>query len=165
MQRRTLLRLGLGSAAVVAIGGGLVATVRPGWRDGRLTSAGRDIFEAVSRATIARLAGADRDTMALHLNEVGAVVACLPPPVRDELSDLLALLSSVPGRWAFARLRVPWRAATPAETERVLEAMRRSRMQLRTQAYQALRDLALAAHYGSPATWAELGYPGPVAVG
>jgi hypothetical protein len=165
MQRRLLLQVGLGGTAVLAVGGGLLATVRPGWRDGHLSGEGRDLFAAVSRAVVPALEGADRDAMAGHLSGIEAVIAGLPPSTRSELSDLLALLCSAPGRWAFAGLRPPWRDASVADTASTLEAMRRSGIQLRAQAYQALRELALAAHYGGPATWAQLGYPGPVTVG
>jgi hypothetical protein len=42
-----------------------------------------------------------------------------------------------------------------------LQAMRSSRLELRQQAYHALRDLTNAAYFADAATWAALGYPGP----
>ena len=42
--------------------------------------------------------------------------------------------------------------------------MRTSTLELRQQAYHALRDLTNAAFYANPDVWPLLGYPGPDAV-
>ena len=48
MQRRTLLKLGATSAALLAVVGGTVALIQPGLERGALTAAGRDVFRAIS---------------------------------------------------------------------------------------------------------------------
>jgi hypothetical protein len=165
MQRRTLLQLGLGGAAVLALAGGGLALLQPGVRDGRLTPAARNLFAAVGRAVLdGRLPAetAARDaTMAAHLDRLDATVAGFPPALRSELSDLVALLSAVPGRLALAGLRTAWSEASVAEVQSALQQMRMSSLALRQQAYHALRDLTLAAYYADAATWPQLGYPGP----
>ena len=106
-------------------------------------------------------AAAQRRALAAHLQRVDDAVAALPPAVRGELSQLLALLGSAPGRVAFAGLVPAWRDAGVAELQAALQGMRLSRLSLRRQAYHALRDLTNAAYYADRSTWAALGYPGP----
>ena len=52
MQRRTLLKLGLGAAALLAVAGGGLACCDPGLADGRMTPAGRAVFRRVARAVL-----------------------------------------------------------------------------------------------------------------
>jgi hypothetical protein len=165
MQRRTLLRLGLGGAVVLAVGGGLVTTVRPGWRAGRLTTEGRQVFGAVSRAVVPSLSNATPEALERQLAALEVLVAGLPRAMQSELAELLALAASLPGRRFLVGLEPPWAFAKVAETAQALESMRRSDFSLRVQAYQALRELALAAHHADPASWVEIGYPGPLALG
>ncbi len=165
MQRRTLLKLGLAGAGVLAVAGGGLALLRPGLVDGRLAAAGREVFEAVARAvldgSLPADAAAQRRALAAHLQRVDDAVAALPPAVRGELSQLLALLGSAPGRVAFAGLVPAWRDAGVAELQAALQGLRLSRLSLRRQTYHALRDLTNAAYYADRSTWAALGYPGP----
>jgi hypothetical protein len=39
--------------------------------------------------------------------------------------------------------------------------MRRSTLAIRQQVYLALRELMMASYFAGPATWRQLGYPGP----
>lgn len=165
MQRRSLLRLGLAAGALLALGGGLVATLRPGWRNAQLTTEGREVFAAVSRVVIPGLATAGEAAMDSQMNAIQSLIGHLPRPLQGELADLLALLCSAPGRRTLAGLRTDWRVASDTETTHALDAMRHSTIALRAQAYQALRELCLAAHHADPASWFELNYPGPVSIG
>lgn len=168
MQRRTLLKLGLGSAAVLAVAGGGVAWLRPGVESGALTATGRTVFEAVARAVLEGAlpseAAPQRVALAAQLRRLDTTIAALPRHARDELSQLLALLASPPGRLAFAGLARPWPDADVAEVQAALTAMRDSTLALRQQAYHALRDLTNAAYFADPVAWALLRYPGPVAL-
>lgn len=165
MQRRTVLKLGLAGAGVLAVAGGGLALLRPGLVDGRLAPAGRAVFEAVARAvldgSLPADAAAQRQALAAHLQRVDDAVAAFPPAVRGELSQLLALLGSAPGRVVFAGLAPAWGDASVAELQTALQGLRLSRLTLRRQAYHALRDLTNAAYYADRSTWAALGYPGP----
>jgi hypothetical protein len=168
MQRRRLLQLGLTAAAVLAIGGGAVALLQPGLKDGRLTPAGRDVFEAVARGVLdGSLPPSDaarRAVLVAHLQRLDDTVSAFPAHMQAELSQLLALLAAAPGRATFAGLHVKWPQATPREVQEALQSMRLSSLALRQQAYHALRDLTNAAYFADASSWAGICYPGPRAV-
>jgi hypothetical protein len=168
MQRRRLLQLGVGAAAVLAVAGGGVALVRPGLQGGRLSGGSRQVFAAVAQAVLDGALPADaaarQRAMAGHLDRVQQTIDGLPPATRDELSMLLALLGSAPGRIALAGLRTDWHDAGVAEVQTAMLGMRDSSLALRQQAFLALRELTNAAYFSDPSTWSLLGYPGPNAV-
>ena len=165
MQRRSLLKLGFLGAAVLAVAGGGLALIRPGLDGGRLGAVGRDVFGAIARAVLDGLLPVDtaaRDaTLVAHLQRLDATLSGLPAATRAELSQLLALLGSAAGRRAVAGLASDWPAAGVAELQSALQSMRTSRLELRQQAYHALRDLTNAAYFAGPRTWTSIGYPGP----
>lgn len=167
-RRRTLLKLGVAGAAVLAVaGGGLALLWQPGLdvQAGRLTPAGRAVFEALARAildgSLPQDASSRRAALAAHLDRVDAAIAAFPPAVRGELADLLGLLATTPGRLAFAGLGPEWDDASVAQVQAVLEDWRTSSLALRQQAYHALRELTNAAYYADASAWRTLGYPGP----
>ena len=172
VERRKLFQLGLGAAALLAVAGGGMALLRPGLSNGRLTAAGRAVLGGVARAvldgSLPAEMPADRATRALaleaHLSRVDAAVAAFPAPTQAELSQLLALLATAPGRIALAGLNTDWNQAGVAELQRALQDMRTSGLALRQQAYHALRDLTNAAFYADAGAWPLLGYPGPASV-
>lgn len=165
MQRRTLLKLSLGAAAVLAVAGGGIAMLRPGLIDGRLTAPAREVFHAVARAVLDGSLPVDdvqrRAAMDAHLGRLDDALAGFPVATQAELSQLLALLASPPGRIGLAGLRSDWPDASVDELEASLQAMRTSSLAMRQQIYHALRDLTNAAYYADPQTWPLLGYPGP----
>jgi hypothetical protein len=165
MQRRTLLNLGVGSAAVLLIAGGGLALLRPGLRDGRLAPPGREVLLAVARAVLDGVLPSDgharNAALTAHLQRLDDTVAAFPPATQSELSQLLSLLASTAGRLGFARLRPAWPDADVAELQQALQGMRTASLGLPQQAYHALRDLTNAAYFADAATWPLLGYPGP----
>lgn len=166
MQRRTWLKLGLGSAIAFALAGGLMSTMGPGLTAaGGLSDGGRDVLKAISRGVLDGALPVDAQTREaeLHaqLERLERYVAGLPPAVRAELSQLLGILASPAGRVTFAGLDRDWARASETEVQAALESMRQSRLLLRRQAYQALRDLAVAGYYSQPVAWELMGYPGP----
>jgi hypothetical protein len=165
MQRRALLRVGVGSAVLLALLGGGYALWQPGWRDGQLSGEAREVFRAVGLAVLEGFwpaPGPERDrAVEAWLDRLDATVAGLSPAVRGELSQLLGLLSLGPGRQMLAGLRPAWSAAPVAQVQEALQAMRVSPKPLRQQAYHALRDLSMAAYFGGADGWARIGYPGP----
>lgn len=168
MQRRTLLKLSLGAAALFAVAGGGVALLRPGLVDGRMTPAARAVFHAVARAVLDGSLPLDpaarRTALNAHLNRLDDTLAGFAPPTRAELSQLLALLASAPGRIALAGLQPDWPEASVLELQQSLQAMRTSKLAMRQQVYHALRDLTNAAYYADPSVWPLMGYPGPRSV-
>jgi hypothetical protein len=168
MRRRGLLTLGIVAAAVLAAGGGALALLQPGWRDGRLTQRGRDVLGGIAGALLDGVlptdgSAAQREVQAL-LGRLDATIAAFPPHVQTELSQLLALLGSTGGRVALAGLHQDWLEAPVPQRAAALQAMRTSSLQLRQQAYLALHDLIGSAYFADPPTWHLLGYPGPVRV-
>ena len=168
MQRRTLLKLGLASAAALAVAGGAAGwLLQPGLdQDRRLSVAGQDVFAAIGRAVLDKSLPAEeggrQKALAGLLQRIDTLVQALPPHAQAELSQLLSVLASAPGRHALAGLGQPWAQASIAELQAALQDMRLSRLALRQQAYAALHEIATGAYFADAATWPVLGYPGPV---
>lgn len=168
MQRRSFLTLGLASAAVLAVGGGALAWVQPGLRDARLSDAGREVFAAVGRAmldgALPAPEGARNAALAGLLERIDSLVAALPGHAQAELSQLLAVLATAPGRRILAGLDAPWPSASVSDLQGALQSMRVSSLALRVQAYQALHDIVNGAYFSDAGTWGLLGYPGPTQI-
>ena len=168
MQRRSLLKLGFVSGAVLAIAGGAIALIEPGLRDARLSTSGRVVFSAVGGALLEGslpLAAASRQAaLAGLLERIDGLVAALPTHAQDELSQLLAILASSGGRRVLAGVDDDWPQAPTAAVQQGLQSMRLSSLALRQQAYQALHDIVGGAYFSDATTWAQLGYPGPTTI-
>lgn len=165
MQRRTLLKLGIGATVILVAAGGGVALLNPALSNGRLSDAARAVMHAVARAVLdgaLPTAVAERDkVLEAHLQRLEAAIAAFPPAVQAELSQLLGLLATPPGRLALAGLTSAWPQASVAQLQASLQGMRLSSLALKQQAYHALRDLTNAAYFSDPSAWRHLGYPGP----
>ena len=166
MQRRRLLTLGLGAASVLALAGGGMALLRPGYARGRLAPEAAAVIDAIARAVLDGSLSpppAERDAAFLaHLTRMDTTIAAFPAATQAELSRLLALLASPLGRTLLAGLQTPWEAASIADIQQCMQSMRLSSLKLRQQVYHALRDLTNAAFYADSAAWRLMGYPGPV---
>lgn len=168
MQRRRLLALGAFSAVALAVGGGSIALMQPGLANARLTIGGREIFAAIGGAILDGSLPAGETprqaAVAGLLDRIDALIAALPPHAQAELSQLVALLASAPGRRALAGVSSPWQDASVGEVQQGLQAMRVSALALRRQAYQALHDIVGGAYFSDSQTWVALGYPGPLTI-
>ncbi len=160
--------MGAVSAAVLTVGGGTLALLEPGLQDGRLSASARSVFMAVSAAILegslpddehGRSAG-----LAGLLERIDVLQAALPPHAQAELSQLLSLLASSPGRRALAGLSSAWPIATVTEIQEALQSMRLSGISLRQQAYHALHDIVSGAYFSDAQTWGRIGYPGPLKI-
>jgi hypothetical protein len=168
MRRRSWLKLGVGAAAVLALGGGAVALVTPGLAQGRLTPDARVVVRAVATGVLdgvlpsqAAQRGPALDAL---LARVDTLVGALPVHAQGELSQLLALLATGVGRRSLAGLGTAWPDASVAQVQAALQSMRTSSLALRQQSYLGLHDIVGAAYFSDPSTWGALGYPGPVEV-
>jgi hypothetical protein len=168
MQRRTLLKLGAASAAVLIVAGGAAALLQPGLKGGVLSDAGREVFSAVGRAVLDKTLPADEGARQVALQglliRVDILVQSLPPHAQAELSQLLALLASAAGRRTLAGLSQPWPEAPITDVQHALQGMRFSGLALRQQAYAALHDITAGAYFSDPSSWPLLGYPGPLKI-
>ncbi|HYW56283.1 MAG TPA: hypothetical protein VE934_04945 [Polaromonas sp.] len=165
MQRRSLLKLGVASAALLAVAGGAAALLQAGLDEGKLTSTGREVIRAIGRSVLEGSLPADDAARQTALNglldRVDGLTIALPPHAQEELSQLLSLLAAAPGRLALAGLGESWSSASEAQIQQALQGMRTSSVALRQQAYAALHDITAAAYFSDASTWAQLGYAGP----
>jgi hypothetical protein len=165
MQRRTLLKLGLGASVLLALAGGGLAMLKPGLVGGRLSGPARAVFGALANAILdgsLPAPGPERNAaLAAHLQRLEATLAGFPAATQAELSQLLALLASAPGRIGLTGLREDWAEASVVSLQQALQGLRSSSLAMRQQVYHALRDLTNAAYYADPQSWPLLGYPGP----
>lgn len=165
MQRRTWLKLGLASAAGLALVGGGLALRAPAWTSEGLTASGRAVFGAVAAAVLEGSLPEDaaprQAALSAWFERLDDSIAALPSHTQAELAQLLSVLSSAPGRWALTGLSTDWADASVPQVSAALQAMRHSRVALRQQAYLALRELTCAAYFADPGTWLALGYSGP----
>ncbi|MEO7954346.1 MAG: hypothetical protein ABIR35_09700 [Polaromonas sp.] len=168
MQRRTVLKLGMGSTALLLLAGGAAVLLQPGWHRGALSPLGREVFAAVGQAVLDKsLPAAEmarQTAIEGLLGRVDVLVRALPPHAQDELSQLLSLLGSTAGRRTLAGLGPAWADASVAEVQLALQGMRTASLALRQQAYAALHDIATGAYFADAATWPMLGYPGPLKI-
>ena len=168
MQRRTLLKLGATSAALLAIVGGTAALIQPGLERGALTAAGREVFRAIGLGvldkTLPEQLAAKETALTGLLRRIDVLVSALPLHAQAELSQLLSILASGAGRRALAGLVTPWPEASAIHVQAALQDMRLSSLAARQQAYAALHDIAAGAYFSEPSTWPMLGYPGPLAI-
>jgi len=168
MQRRTLIKVGVATGAMLAMAGGTWVLIKPGRKDGHLTSAGRGLLIAVAQAVLGPLLplepAARRRALEAHLARVQATIAGMPVPVQAEVDELLTFLASAPGRLGLAGLLRDWPDAEEASVTAALQRMRLSSLAVRQQAYHALHDLTNASYFADAATWPSIGYPGPRAL-
>lgn len=168
MQRRTLLKLGVTSAALVAVIGGVAAWIQPGLVRGTLTATGREVFRAIGIGVLDKTLpgqGAAKET-ALNalLARIDGLISALPSHTQEELSQLLSILGTTAGRLGLAGLNTPWASTSIAGVQAALQDMRLSGLAVRQQAYAALHDITASAYFSEPGTWPQLGYPGPLTV-
>ncbi|MBH9575964.1 hypothetical protein [Inhella proteolytica] len=161
MQRRSLLKLGLGGAVLLGLAGGIAAFWTPGLQGPKLTPAGRQAMGAVARAVLEGALPADEAALSRHLDELEKLFAGLPPAVQAELEQLMGLIANGPGRLGLLGMAKPLHEQPLPALSAALQSLRHSRLALRQQVYFALRDLNCAAFYSQPSAWATMGYPGP----
>lgn len=153
---------------MLALAGGGAALWSPGLKGGHLSPGARQVFEAVAKTVldgVLPVAPAARAaSLEAHIARLERTIAGLPSHVRQELSDLLALLSLPPGRYALTGLGTDWQHASAEQIGAAFQQMRTSSIATRQQVYLALRELTNAAYFAEPATWSAMGYPGPLAL-
>ncbi len=155
--RRHFLRLT--SVASLAIGGG-IALVRgggyslpPGVTLAELAPWQWVVFDAVG----ARILAPERADVGSFAD---AYVAGLAPRDRDDLMGLLAYVEHLAPLAAGFGPR--FSQLGPEQQDRVLEAIERHPIGLLRAGFQALKALALMAHYRRDSSFSALGYGGPV---
>lgn len=168
MQRRSLLKLGLVSGVALALAGGAAVLLRPGLDNGRLTAPARALFASLGRAILQGTlpTGPQDRVQAVQgmVERIDTLAQNLPPHVQAELSQLVGLLCTAPGRLGLAGLATDWPDATDAQVQAALDGMRFSSLAVRQQAYLALHEIVGGAYFSEESTWSVVGYPGPMAI-
>jgi hypothetical protein len=165
--RRTFLKAGLLSAAVLAAGGGWYRHTHPAPPHGFvLDGEARAALDAIVAAV---LSGALPDTPAEQAKTIAATTARvhqtilgLPLTAQQEVQDLFGLLAFGPARRLLTGIPDGWAKAQQADVAACLQDWRVHRLSLLRSAYAALHDLVLGAWYSDPAHWDAIGYPGPL---
>lgn len=166
MQKRTFLKLGIGSAVVLAVAGGAVSMVQPGLVGGKLSEPAKLVITRVAQAmlagTLPRESAAQQAALTALLSRTDAFIANLSASMQAELSQLFSLLPTTLGRLGITGLSSSWESATVDEVSAALQAMRVSGVSLKQQAYLGLHDIVCAPYFSGEEAWVVLGYPGPV---
>jgi hypothetical protein len=166
VQRRTLLKLGLGGGVLLALGGvGLYLreTVRrqPASKLEVLDEREFSVLWAVAERMCPGGEGFPRASEVHVAEKVDAFLANSHPGVQADVKKVLGLLeSALAGSLLDGRTR-PFTQLDPTEQDATLDGWRRSRIAVRRTAFQALHGLCMGSYYASPETYAAVGYPGP----
>ena len=118
------------------------------------------VVAAVAARTVLR-PDADPVTLAHRIDES---LALQLDEVQHDIKQLVDLFeNALTGAVLDFRFK-PFTRLEPAQQDAALLAWRDSRIALRRSGYVALRKLTTVAYYQDPATWADIGYPGPPAL-
>ncbi|THC40730.1 twin-arginine translocation signal domain-containing protein [Massilia sp. Mn16-1_5] len=166
-KRRSFLKAGALGALVLAAGGGIyraVHTPRPQRfvLDGEARAALGAIVPAMLAGALPTEAAERKAAIDNTIAGVHTAISNLPLPVQKEVQDLFGLLALAPARRLLTGVSNGWEQADPREVSAFLQDWRLHRFSLLRTAYGALHDLSLGAWYAQPASWAAIGYPGPM---
>jgi len=166
-KRRSFLKAGALGALVLAAGGGIyraVHTPRPQRfvLDGEARAALGAIVPAMLAGALPTGPAERRTAIDNTIAGVHAAIANLPLALQKEVQDLFGLLALAPARRLLTGVSTGWEQADPQEVSAFLQDWRLHRFGLLRTAYGALHDLSLGAWYAQPASWAAIGYPGPM---
>ena len=161
MERRTLLKLGLVGAPLLALGG---ISLWPSLRE-RLPRRPLLVLDEarfpVMAAAAARIVTSPKSDPIELAHKVDEALSRVSREAGADFNKLLGLLESgLAGLLLDGRPR-PFTRLDGAGQDAALAAFRDSRLAVRRTGYQALRKLCVANFFASEAAWAEVGYPGP----
>jgi len=170
--RRGILKKTLGGAALLAAAGAVPLALRrtalrevpAGRKLAFFTPAEYSIFAAVADRVLAappELAGAPTPAQVEVALKADAFLAGLPAHDAKEFKQLLALFDNALFSLVMGGAPTPFTQKEPEQQDAQLRDWSRSRLAVRRSGYQALKRLIGSVYYGSPATYASVGYPGP----
>lgn len=166
--RRGFLKKGLVGAALLAVGGGtwlVTRKTRPAPSLGgplrALSVEEATVVLAIANRLVPERIGFPRPLEVGLPGKVDAMVALAHPATQKEVRQLLRLFENALTGFLFGGQLRPFTASSPWEQDERLRGWSRSRIVLRRSGFRALKKLVYAAYFGSPETWAAIGYPGP----
>jgi hypothetical protein len=170
--RRTFLKAGACGALALAAGGAMYramyramhppAPTRLASLDGEARAALHAIVPAILDGALPANPAAREAAIGEAIEGVHQAILGLPLAMQQEVQDLFGLLALAPARRLLAGVPDGWSNASPAQVSRFLQDWRVHRLGLLRSAYDALHSLVLGAWYANPASWATIGYPGPL---
>lgn len=167
--RRRLLKIGVASAAVLALGLTLARPKSQAVAAGftRLRGQDLDLFRALIPALIGSNFPADpaarEPLMAELLLRIDGAVNLLQPALRKATLDLLDFVQLAPVHGLSGGFWGDWKNASVEDATAVMQSWSESRVDVLRASYNALRGLVIGTWYGMPQSWGATGYPGPPA--
>lgn len=164
--RRTFLKAGGLAALALAAGGALYRAAHNDKPqrfalDGEARAALHAIVPAILAGALPQGVGREA-ALTTTIEGVHQAILGLPPATQEEVQDLFGLLALAPARRLLTGIAGGWKGARLEEVSVFLQDWRLHRLGLLRSAYHALHDLVLGAWYAQPASWAAIGYPGPM---
>lgn len=167
--RRRLLKIGVASAAVLALGLTLARPKSQGIAAGftRLRAGDLDLFRALIPALLGGNFPADaaarEPLMAEMLLRIDGAVNLLQPAIRKATLDLFDFIQLAPAHGLSGGYWGSWEKATREDATAVMQSWSTSPVDVLRASYNALRGLVIGTWYGMPQSWGATGYPGPPA--
>lgn len=166
--RRSFVVKGLVGTVLLAFGGGTwLATRRTRPAEpaaGLLRVFSREeaaVLLAVADRLVPEQPGFPRPRALRLASRMDGVAAKADPATQRDLRRLVRLFESAGAGLLLDGAPRLFTTSSPPQQDRRLAAWRDSRIAVRRTGYRALKRLVYAAYYGSPETWAVVGYPGP----
>lgn len=164
LERRTFLRVlgSLAAASVLPSGCGGVPerwTPEAGTPLAVLTPRGYATFTAAAARLVGPTGGVLIEQRTIDVGRTADGFLVRAPTLAGPFAQ--ALLALEFGLWPLVPKVRPFTALDGATQDRVLDDLMRSRFDLKRQVFAGVRSLAMLAFYGSPASRAVSGYPGP----
>ncbi|MES2319460.1 MAG: twin-arginine translocation signal domain-containing protein [Pseudomonadota bacterium] len=166
--RRTFLKVGALAALTLAAGGGIYRYTHPPGPQQRflLDGEAKAALDAIIPAMLAGALPTEAPARAAAINattgRVHLAILGLPLNAQKEVQDLFGLLALAPARRMLTGVSGRWSQATDTQVGIFLQEWRFHRLGMLQTAYHALHDLIIGSWYADPASWAGIGYPGPM---
>jgi hypothetical protein len=164
VSRRSFLKVGFFGAITLAAAGGVYRALKSPAPPQRfiLDDHARTALQAIIGAM---LQGTMPDTPEAHdraLSHTLESIAGLPLATQKQIQDLFVLLTLGPSRRFLAGMPDDWANAKREDVTAFLQSWRMHRFMMLQSAYHALHDLIFGGWYADSASWAAIGYPGPL---
>lgn len=165
--RRTLIKAGLAGQLLLGVGSLRAQVVRqletlPASEETFLTPADRHLYAKLIPEFLGDAWSLEQDGAALSamINAIEEIILGLTPSVQVEVRELLDLLAIKPVRYLLTGI-YHIENANSEQVQAWLVGWQSSRFTLLRTAFKGLHQPIMGAWYGQPASWADIGYPGP----